>query len=127
MHDLVGSSFGFSESHRRASDPTGQWSSGPTILVKVRSAHGEVKVTVTRWRFSPAAATYLVVHAPAVAVREKPTTRAPTLRYRRPGDEVHAYGVVDGWIKCREDSGWMLLESEEFGTLLEPRRRQARE
>ena len=76
----------------------------------------------SRWRFeAAAAAAYDVVHAPAVAVRAKPTTASPVLRWHRPGTKVKAYGVVDGkWLKLETEPGWMLLVSDQYGVLLRP-------
>mmetsp|Transcript_14756 Transcript_14756/g.45726 ORF Transcript_14756/g.45726 Transcript_14756/m.45726 type:complete len:226 (-) Transcript_14756:38-715(-) len=73
------------------------------------------------WRFAPAAKTYVVAHAPAVAVRERSTTASPVLRYHRPGTVVAGYGVLDGWLKLAGESGWMLLAHRAHGALLEPR------
>ena len=56
----------------------------------------------------------------AVAVRERPTTTSPGLRYRRPGEVVEGYGRLDGWLKLAE-KGWMLVAHRAHGTLLEPR------
>ena len=73
-----------------------------------------------RWTFAKAAPRYAVVHAPACAVREKPSTASPVLRWYRPGAEVDVHGAVDGWLKLKKEAGWMLLESPTYGTLLRP-------
>ena len=73
-----------------------------------------------RWTLAPAAASYVVVHAPAVAVRERPTTESPVVRFFRPGDAVAAFGVLGVWIKLRDERGWMLLKSETYGVLARP-------
>ena len=54
-----------------------------------------------------------------MAVRSEPTTSSPVLKFHRPGETVHGYGILDAkWLKLRDCRGWMMLASETYGVLL---------
>lgn len=63
-----------------------------------------------------------VVYAQA-AVREAPSRQARLLNFRRRGELVFTHTQnFRGWIRLANEDGWMLVSTEEHGTLLRPRR-----
>jgi len=69
---------------------------------------------------------YVVVFNKPVAVRVSPDLESPVCGRKDPGDtlELGDWDATCKWRRlhdpCSEDSGWMLLDSPEFGPLLRP-------
>lgn len=59
-------------------------------------------------------------------VRETPDRQAGILGSRRKGELVFAKSqTFDGWVRLHGEDGWMLVETQEYGELLRPKRDEA--
>jgi hypothetical protein len=59
--------------------------------------------------------TFVVVHAPAIVVRQLPDVNAPRLNSYFIGDEIMVAGEVDGWLRLADRDGWVLRDGRRLG------------